>query len=250
MKELALVTGGGGGIGAAICRALAPEYRLLVAGRNAARLQAVAEEVGATPLELDVTDSRRSQKVAAEHDIRCLIAGAGFGRSGPVGAADAIASLRSHLETNFIGAVRLVELLVPRWKESGGGRVVFIASSAALDGYPYVSAYAASKHALLGYARSAAKELARHRIAIQILCPHYVDTPMTAASVARICETTGRTEAEARASLAQKNPGGRLITPREVAEATLELLRSPRTGVVLELVGGDSIEREPGLSLD
>jgi 3-hydroxybutyrate dehydrogenase len=252
MKDLALVTGGGGGIGAAVCRSLSADYRVLVAGRDQARLKEAAASIGddAEPLVLDVTDADAAAAVAQDHDVRCLVANAGVVLSGPIGAPDAEASLRHHLEINFLGAVRLVEHLAPRWKAAGGGRVVFIASSAALAGYAYVSAYAASKHALLGYARCAALELARHHIGVNVVCPYYVDSPMTDASAARIAETTGRSIEEARAIFASQNPGGRLVTPEEVAEATLALVRTPRTGVVLELPGGAPIEREVGQPLE
>lgn len=252
MKDVALVTGGGGGIGAATCRALAADYRVLVAGRNISLLEETAATVegDANVLPMDVTDRVAVAAAIEAHDVHCLVANAGIARSGPVGAADAEASLREHLEVNLFGATGLVELLVPRWKASGGGRVVLVASSAALEGYAYVSAYAASKHALLGYARSAALELARHHIAVNVVCPHYVDSAMTDASASRIAETTGRTFKEARATLAAQNPGGRLVTPDEVAAAILDLTRTPNTGVVLELTGGTPVELEAGRPLE
>ena len=249
MKDVALVTGGGGGIGAALCRALAADHHVLVGGRDVARLEAVAGEVGGTPVALDVTDAAAAEAVLGAHDVKVLVANAGIAVSGPVGGPDGVASLRRHLEVNLLGAARLLEMLTPRWKQAGGGRAVFVASSAALAGYAYVSAYAASKHALLGYARSAALELARHKIAVHAVCPHYVDSPMTDASAARIAETTGRSAEEARALLAAQNPGGRFVTPDEVAAATLGLLQGPRTGVVLELTGGEAVEVDPGSTL-
>lgn len=250
MKDVALVTGGGGGIGAALCRALAADHHVLVAGRDRARLEPVAEEVGGTPVVLDVTDAAAAEALVAEHDVRVLVANAGVAVSGPIGGPEGEASLRRHLEVNLLGAARLLELLAPRWREAGGGRAAFVASSAALVGYPYVSAYAASKHALVGYARSAALELARHRIAVHTVCPHYVDSPMTDASADRIAETTGRSAEEARELLARQNPGGRFVTPDEVAAATLSLLQGPRTGVVLELTGGEPVEVDGGSLLE
>jgi len=249
MRDVALVTGGGGGIGAAICRALAADHHVLVGGRDVDRLEAVAQEVGGTAVALDVTDAAAAAALVEAHDVRVLVANAGVAVSGPIGGPDGEASLRRHLEVNLLGAARLLELLVPRWRQAGGGRAVFVASSAALAGYAYVSAYSASKHALLGYARSAALELARHRIAVHAVCPHYVDSPMTDASAARIAEATGRSPEEARELLAGQNPGGRFVTPDEVAAATLGLVRDPRTGVVLELTGDEPVEVDGGSSL-
>ena len=123
--------------------------------------------------------------------------------------------------------------------EAGSGRAVFVASSAALVGYAYVAAYCASKHAILGYARAAAIELEKKGIGIGVVCPWYVDSPMTDASAARIAETTGKSIDEARAILAAQNPGGRLIMVDEVATSVLELLDADQTGRVVELDGSD-----------
>lgn len=256
---VALVTGSGGGIGAAVCRALAPDHLVVAAGRNRERLEATVAAVRdaggeARAVVFDVTDPEGTE--TALREVReqagpptCLVANAGIAVSAPVGSEGHEALLRRHLEVDYLGAVRLLELLVPEWKRAGGGRAVLVASSAALRGYAYVSAYAAAKHALLGYGRSAAPELAKHRIAVHVVCPHYVDSPMTEASAARIAERTGRSGQEARALLASENPGGRLVTPDEVAAATLELVRAERTGVVLELTGGEAVEREAGRPL-
>lgn len=125
-----------------------------------------------------------------------------------------------------------------------------VASSAGLRGYAYVTAYTAAKHALLGYSRSAALELARQGVAVNVLCPHYVDSPMTDANVARMRAKTGRSDAELRAFLASENPGGVLVTPAEVAGATLDLVGGGRSGVVLELIGGATRTVDEGFLLE
>ena len=260
MTGVAFVSGGGGGIGAALCRSLAHEYLVIAAGRNRERLDETVAAVAAEgrvahAVELDVTDAARTaavlDEVQASHGpIECLVGNAGVAISAPIGAPQGEDHLRRHLEVNFLGAVRPLEHLAPVWKAAGQGTAVFIASSAALMGYPYVSAYAASKHALLGYARSASQELRRAGIGVHAICPHYVDSPMTDQSVARIVATTGRSAEEARELLAAQNPGGRLVTPDEVAAATMQVVRSNRTGIVLELPGGDPLVREPGQPLE
>lgn len=254
--QVALVTGGGGGIGAAVCLELARDHELVVAGRNLARLEATVSAVQAAggtarAASFDLADADATRAALAEHGpVNTLVLCAGVAVSAPLGGEDSEDLQRRHFEVNYHGARRLLEAALPAWKETGGGRAVMVASSAALRGYAYVSAYAASKHALLGYSRSAALELRRYRVSVNVVCPHYVDSPMTDASAERIAQTTGRSIAEARAWLAAQNPGGRLVTPLEVARAVRDLATSARTGVVLELPGGDPIQVEPGLPLE
>lgn len=257
---VALVSGGAGGIGSATCRALAAAGRaVLVAGRRIEACEALARELDAAggrarALALDVTDPGSIAAVdgfAREHlgaPVTLLVNNAGIARSAPLLPRDepADAVHERHLAVNYHGARRLFEALLPGMLEAGGGRVVQVASSAALRGYPYVSAYAASKHALLGYTRSAALELAGKDVRLSVVCPHYVDTPLTDASVANVVEKTGKSPEEVRAFLASQNPGGELISPEEVARAILRLLDGPRSGVVLELLGGGERHVEPG----
>jgi len=123
--------------------------------------------------------------------------------------------------------------------EQGWGRVVAVASIAAKRGDPYVGAYTASKHGLLGLVRSAAAEVARKGVTVNAVCPGYVDTPMTDRTVATISATTGRSEADARAFLERQQPIGRLIDPEEVADAVLLCVRSAAiTGQGIDVDGG------------
>ena len=261
-EHVALVTGGGGGIGAAVCRGLAAEGAfVLVAGRNQARCIEVAERIRAgggraAALTLDVTDTRALENLASATmrlagPVDWLVNNAGFVESAPLlpgdrGGDRGPDAYRRHMDVNFHGARRVFEELLPGMLAASYGRVVQIASSAALQGYAYVSAYTAAKHALLGYTRAAALELAAKGVALSTVCPHYVDTPMTDASVQRISDQTGRAAKEVRKYLARQNPGGVLVTPEEVAETTLELLRSDLTGAVVELLGGERRTVEEG----
>ncbi len=248
-RPVALVTGATGGIGEATCRALARRGATVVAAaRNQVKAEALCAELreaGGTAVALRL-DVMKGPELHAALDsvmrsvgpIQWLVNNAGVAESGKIDAADAPARIRRMFEVNFFGAVRCFDSILPAMRETGGGHVVQVASSAALRGYPYVTSYAATKHALLGWTRSAALELVREHIGVSAVCPHYVDSPMTAASVDNIVEKTGRTRAEAYQSLAKMNPGGRLVTCDEVAEAIVGLLAGDRTGVVLELDGG------------
>jgi NAD(P)-dependent dehydrogenase (short-subunit alcohol dehydrogenase family) len=123
--------------------------------------------------------------------------------------------------------------------ERGRGRVVVLASVASKVGEPYISAYTASKHGVLGLVRSAAAELARTGVTVNAVCPGYVDTPMTDATVEGIVARTGRSTEEARAILEAKQPIGRLITPEEVAEAVMACVRNGGiTGQGINVDGG------------
>ena len=125
-------------------------------------------------------------------------------------------------------AGEILRRALPGMVDQGWGRVVAIASIAAKQGDPYVSAYTASKHGLLGLVRSAAAEVARKGVTVNAVCPAYVDTPMTAGTVATISATTGRSAEEARAALERRQPIGRLIDPEEVADAVLLCRRHDR----------------------
>jgi NAD(P)-dependent dehydrogenase (short-subunit alcohol dehydrogenase family) len=103
------------------------------------------------------------------------------------------------------------------------GRIVFVASTAGLRGYPYVAAYCAAKHGVVGLARALSEELGPTGVAVSAVCPGFTDTPLLAASVAHISAKTGKSAADARAALAKSNAGGRLITPQEVAAKVLWL---------------------------
>ena len=251
--RVALVTGGSRGIGESICRRLAAEgAAVLVGARDHGACTRVADAVRekggvAWPLALDVT-KEESIRTALERagdlagdvgPIGWLVNGAGIADSAPLvprdGSGDAGA--RRHMEVNYHGPRRLIEALVPGMVERGYGRIVNVASSAGLRGYAYVSAYCASKFALIGYTLAAADELTDSGVTVNAVAPHYVDTDMLERSIERVAQKTGMSPEQARDFFGRQNPGGRILSPGEVAEAVLELLRGTTSGVVLELDG-------------
>lgn len=249
-----LVTGGGGGIGASVVRRAARAGRFcLIAGRNRSRMEAAAADarsLGAraecVDLDLARPDSVRQAFEGARRacgesvPIETLVNCAGIAISAPLFASSGDLGrdlFDRHLDVNFHGARRLIEAFAPAMRARRRGRIVNVASSAGLRGYAYTAAYCASKHALIGYTRAAAIELAGSGVSIAAVCPHFVDSPLTDASVARLVEKTHRGEAEVRALLAAQNPGGRLIHPDEVADAIWSLIEGDENGTILELDG-------------
>ena len=252
---LTLVTGAGRGIGAAIAirlaRAGAP---VICAARSIESCAEVADAIRAEggeafPAHLNVADpdSFRPGLEDALHDARAygpilgLVNNAGIAETAPFlrhGRAGGEDIYDKHLRTNFHGARRLIEEFAPAMIEARRGRIVNIASSAGLVGYPYAAAYVASKHALVGYSRCAARELAGSGVTLNLVCPHYVESPMTDQTVARIVAKTKKSPEETRAFLAAQNPGGTLISPDEIADWVLRFVQGAENGLIAELLGG------------
>jgi NAD(P)-dependent dehydrogenase (short-subunit alcohol dehydrogenase family) len=124
----------------------------------------------------------------------------------------------------------------------GFGRIVAVASTAGLKGYPYVSAYCAAKHAVIGFVRALALEIATTGVTVNAVCPGFTDTDLVAKSLDTIIAKTGRSRDEALAELVRHNPQRRLIEPREVAETVLWLCQDGArsvTGQAIAVAGGE-----------
>jgi len=252
---LTLVTGAGRGIGATIALALARAGApVICAARSLESCTEVANAIQADggiayPAHVNVADPDTFETglVDALHDARehgpslCLVNNAGiaetaaFLRHGRASGEDIYAK---HMNVNFHGARRLIEKFAPQMIEAKRGRIVNIASSAGLIGYAYAAAYVASKHALVGYSRCASRELARSGVTLNLVCPHYVESPMTDETIARIVEKTKKTVEETREFLASQNPGGTLISSEEVAAIVVRFVTGNENGKIAELLGG------------
>ena len=149
------------------------------------------------------------------------------------------------MAVNFHGARRVMEALLPTMLERGHGRIVNgRLPRPGCRGTPTSARTAPRSTRWWATARAAAAELAKKGVTVNLVCPHYVDSPMTDESIRRVVRKTGRAEAEARAFFAQQNPGGRLVRADEVAEAARRLLDSEANGLVVELDGSDSWRRQ------
>lgn len=244
----ALVTGGGRGIGRAIAAALTGAgAAVTVLGRDAEALKAVADAREARSYVLaDVTDpdaSRRalSAAVRALGPIDILVANAGGALSQPFGRTSA-AEFTAMWNLNVMGVVHAAQAVLPAMVERGFGRIVAVASIAGLKGYPYVTAYCAAKHAVVGLVRALAAETARTGVTVNAVCPGFTDTDLVARSVDTIAGKTGRSREEALIELVRNNPQRRLVAPGEVADAVVwlcgEAARSV-TGQAIAVAGGE-----------
>ena len=243
----ALVTGGGSGIGAAIARALAAEGAVLsLAGRRKEPLEAMAKELPkAAAIVADVThefdcQAMADQAHAAHGPIDIVIANAGMAASAPAAKIDA-AHWQQMIAVNLTGAFNTVHAALADVTRQPGGRIVFIASTAGLKGYPYVAAYVAAKHGVVGLMRALSVELAGKGTTVNAVCPGFTETPLLAGAVDNIAAKTGRSADASRAELAKDNPHGRLITPEEVA-STVAWLCAPSSasvnGQAIAVTGG------------
>jgi NAD(P)-dependent dehydrogenase (short-subunit alcohol dehydrogenase family) len=232
----ALVTGGGTGIGLACAAALAAAgARVTVFGRREAPLRAA---VAAGHAQAVMVGDVRAPEAVLQFDV--LVNAAGVARSAPFLRSDD-ALWREMLDINLMGAVAMTRAVLPGMLERRAGRVIHVASTASLRGYAYTAAYAASKHALLGFVRSLALETAEKGVTVNAVCPGFTDTEIAATSVANIVARTGRSEAEAVAELARFNPQKRLVKPAEVAAAVLFL-----AGDAAAAVNGQAIAVDGG----
>jgi len=230
---VALVTGGGRGIGRAVAVALSDNgYAVALTARSRAELDETAAACSGPTLvhEGDITDGGFIEdlfSVVEAHlgSVDVLVANAGAGVSASV-VRTTDEQWQRMLDLNLTAPFRCVRRALPAMIERRHGRIVVIASVAAKIGEPYIAAYTASKHGVLGMVRSAATEVATKGVTVNAVCPGYVDTPMTAHTIDQIVAKTGRTSEEARATLAAKQPNGRLVTVDEVAEAVIACVRN------------------------
>jgi NAD(P)-dependent dehydrogenase (short-subunit alcohol dehydrogenase family) len=229
-----------------VARRLSAEgHSVALTARSADELATLAAELPGPSLVLpaDVTDPTAVEDVFGEVErawgpVEVLVLNAGGGTSAPL-ARTTDADWQRMLDLNLTAPFRMLRRAVPPMIEAGWGRVVAIASVAAKRGEPYIAAYTASKHGLLGLVRSAARELATTGVTVNAVCPAYVDTPMTDRTVASISATTGRTLEQAREALERRQPIRRLVTVDEVADAVMLCVANAAiTGQGINVDGG------------
>jgi NAD(P)-dependent dehydrogenase (short-subunit alcohol dehydrogenase family) len=233
---IALITGAGRGIGRAIAIALARKsiYTILAA-RSGHEIKNIAEEIitaggYATPLTCDITDSRSVtslyEEISRIGKVNILVNNAGIAPSAKIeDTNDEI--WENAFAVNVDGAFFLIRTFLPDMKSHGSGHIINVASTAALEGFPYTAAYTASKHALLGLSRAVAKELSRSNIKVSTICPGFVNTNILQASIANIISKTGKTKEQAESDLGKMNRSGKILEAEEVAQVVVNELDQP-----------------------
>jgi 2-hydroxycyclohexanecarboxyl-CoA dehydrogenase len=239
--RVALVTGGGRGIGRAIALRLAADgLAVAVAARSRDQVDDTARAAGhrALALVLDVTDAA-SIAAAVERTARelgpvdVLVNNAGVAESAPFAKTEPDFWDR-HFAVNVRGPYLLARAVLPGMLERRWGRVINVASLAGLFGSPYVTAYTASKHALVGFTRALATEVSGKGVTVNALCPGFTATDIVWNGARNIVAKTGKSFDDAVRALAKMNPGRRLIEPDEIADAAARLVAD-------EMANGETI---------
>ncbi len=248
-QKWAVVTGASRGIGRALVQSFVKEgYAVWALARAADALETLARESGGVvhPLPIDVADEEAvlaaSKRILEAGVPRVLVNNAGVSVSAPLHRTS-LEDYHRVMAVNVTAPFLFCRELIPAMGAAGGGRVINIGSIAATRGVRFTSAYCASKHALLGLTRSLAAEWARKNVTVNIVNPGWVETDMFAQAKGAISKSTGRTEQEAHAALANMHAMGRVIQPEEVAALCLFLASDAAasiTGSAYNIDGGDA----------
>ncbi len=247
--KVALVTGGGKGIGKAIAAAFAANgARPVITGRNRATLEMAAEEIGrggSAVLALACDVRRRTDVADLKREIAgrfgtvdILVNNAGIAPAAPfLDMEDGV--WEETLSINVGGAYNCCKAFLPGMVAARWGRIINIGSTVCKIAYPNISAYVTSKHALLGLTRALAVETARFGVTVNVLCPGYVDTGLTRENAHRLAAGRGFSDEQALDIFKNSSPQKRLIDSDEVAAVALMLAAEAGRGITGQAINID-----------
>jgi len=248
----AVVTGGSRGIGAAVSNYLARlGANISLTGRTDKTLTAQAEHlisefevqvftaIGDMSQEQDVKRCF-SEAVETLSSVNILINNAGVGKSAPFHRMDTD-FWNTIIGLNLTGTFLCTKQVIGAMRDDGYGRIVNISSTVGLRGYPYIAAYCASKHGVIGLTRTLALECVKKGITVNAICPGYTDTDLVSEAVDAIMNMTGRDRDDIQSEIDNMSPMGRMVNPDEVAE-TVAWICLPSsmsiTGQAIVVAGG------------
>ncbi len=249
----AVVTGGAKGIGKAISNELARlGANVTIMGRDSAALETQAEKLRneyQVEARAIVADMSQAESIRAAFEtavkqlggVSVLVNNAGIAHAAPMLRTD-LAKWNELIAVDLTAPFLCTQQVLKTMISAGYGRIINVSSTAGLTGYPYVTAYCAAKHGLIGLTRALAIEVAKSGVTVNAVCPGYSDTDIVAKTVTNIVAKTERTPEQALNELLVHNPQGRLIAPEEVACAVGWLCQTAAqsiTGQSIAIAGGE-----------
>lgn len=250
MNKHVIITGAGRGIGAAITDIFAAKgFKVTLIGRNAEVLEEKASGLGEAALALscDITKPEEiavafKQAIDTFGPVDVLVNNAGAALTAPF-VKTKPEQFQAMMNVNFLGACYCIQAVLPDMMERNTGRIINIGSTSSVKGYGYVSAYTASKHAIMGLTRSISIEISKTDVTINTVCPGFTETDIVSDAIENIMQKTGRTAVQAIAELTKHNPQKRFIQPSEVADQVYYLAaHAPLsiTGQAIMVDGGET----------
>ena len=248
----ALITGGSRGIGAAISNALAAlgaDISLLARDIETLKNQSghIESEFGVNVFiaSTDITNEKAiessfKKSVNINGTIDILINNAGIGKSMPFHKMD-LDFWKKTLDLNLTGTFLCTQQVYENMRKQGYGRIINISSTVGLRGYPYIAAYTASKHAVIGLTRTLALEAVKKGITVNAICPGYTETDLVSEAIDNIAKTSGRNKKDVKTEIKNMSPMGRFVSPKEVAETAAWLClpsSASITGQAIVVAGG------------